>query len=220
MPCNTMLESQVRYTFSLKKIITTLVYKSCPIMAGHALTWHVISPHVMFCHDMPCNTVLESQLRYTFSLKKIIKTLVYKSCPTMEGHALTWHVMGRHVNFCHEMPCNTVLESRVRYTFALKKISETLVYKSCPTMEGHALIGHVMSRHVMFCHDMPCNTMFEAQLRYTFSLKKIIKTLVYKSCPTMEGHALTWHVMGRHVMFCHDMPCNTVFESRCGTIFP
>jgi hypothetical protein len=46
-------------------------------MAGHALTWHVMGRHVMFCHDMPCNTMLESRVRYTFSLKNIITTLVY-----------------------------------------------------------------------------------------------------------------------------------------------
>jgi GH35 family endo-1,4-beta-xylanase len=148
-------------------------------MAGHALTWHVIFRHVMFCHDMPCNTVMESRVWYTFSLKDIITTIVYLSCPIMAGHALTWHVMGRHVMFCNDMPCNTVLESRLRYTFSLKKIIKTLVNKSCPTMEGHALTWHVIFRHVMFCYDMPCNTVLEAQLRYTFSLKKIITTLVY-----------------------------------------
>jgi hypothetical protein len=97
-------------------------------MAGHALTWHVIFRHVMFCHDMPCNTVFESRVRYTFSLKKIIKTLLYKSCPIMENHALTWHVIFRHVMFCYDMQCNTMLEARLRFTFSIKKIIKILVY--------------------------------------------------------------------------------------------
>jgi hypothetical protein len=62
----------------------------------------------------------------------------------MEGHALTWHVMGRHVMFCR----NYAMQYRFGVTGAVH---------ICPQKYQRNISLQVMPYHGRSCPDMACH---------------------------------------------------------------